>query len=91
MNKKLGVDLYFILFGLFGIFIIPTFFYLRMRRNRKKRQTIDEKYLTDETTDLDERSLHFYPGDSKGLRKAVINRERTKLKIRELERELYGY
>lgn len=91
MNKKLGVDLYFILFGVFGIFVIPAFFYVRLRRNQAKRQTIDQKYLTDKSVDLDERSLHFFPGDSKGLRKVIIDRERTKLKIRQLEKELYGY
>lgn len=91
LNKKLGADLYFLLFGIFGVVLIPTFFFFRMRSNRKKRESIDSKYLTDESVDLDERSLKFIPGDSEGLKKDVIRRERTKQKIKDLEKELYGY
>lgn len=91
LNRKLGVDFYFIAFGIFGIFLIPTYFYFKMKSNKIRRETIDNKYDMNLDVDLDERSFDFIPGDSKALKKTIIKREKTKLKIKELEQELYGY
>lgn len=91
LNKKLGVDLYFVLFGVFGVFFIPAFFFFRMRSNRFKREAVDAKYKVDDSVDLDERSLRLFPGNAKEMRRVAIDRERTKAKIRELEKELYGF
>lgn len=71
--------------------MIPTYFFIKMRNNRIRRENIDDKYDMNLDVDLDERSLKFVPGDTKKLKKNIINRERTKMKIKELEKELYGY
>jgi hypothetical protein len=91
LNKKLGADLYFLAFGILGVFLIPGFFFIKMRSQRARRESIDAQFLLDENVDLDERSLDFIPGDSEALRKEIIQRERRKLEIKELEKEFYGY
>lgn len=62
-----------------------------MKSNWAKRKAIDEKYGISEKTDLDERSLQFLPYDREALRKELLEKHSREKKIKELEKEIYGY
>ena len=91
ITHRLGADLYFLIFGIFGIFFIPAFFYFKMRSNWKKRKAIDQKYGINEEMDLDERSLQFIPYDRDALRKELLAKHKNEQQIKKLEKEIYGY
>ena len=89
MGRRLGSDLYFVLFGIFGMFIIPTFFFIRTQKSRKNREELDKKYGIHKDMDLDDRSLRFSPNDTAALRTEILKKEKKGQQIKKLRESLF--
>lgn len=97
LHGRLGVDTFFILFGVFGIFAIPYYFWTKKesRRAHTKLAGIDPEIIEnlhedDPDIDLDDVSYHVnYYDLSEVRREAREEREKEKVK-QELIEDVYG-
>jgi hypothetical protein len=93
---RIGVDKYFILFGLFGAFLLPLYIYNRHKTYKeyimqeRGLKPDDEIDLENGPFELDEISYHkAWDNDPTERKKNLIKLSR-KIEIRKLEEEIYG-
>jgi hypothetical protein len=87
---KLGVDTFFIAFGILGVVILPFYFYFRGSGNRQKmaefHRTIDKDPLRDQM-DIDDLSFDLKKPQSAVVRERVLEKLKHQETVTRLGRE----
>ena len=79
LRGKIGIDVFFILFGIVGVVAIPSFFYYKNSNLRNKFVNLyknEEFRKKMEDMDLDERSPSFSGRDMEGMRREALEKAR---------------